>query len=478
MIKETQPAVLNPKTGTMVQPTTTYTYDAYGDMLTETDADGNVTTFTYDAYGDELTRTLPQATGESTPPQESFTYNNFGQVLTHTDFDGNVTVYSYNPATGLVVEEDLFKPGDYSATATPDEKITTTYTPLDQVWQVTDSASGTVTYTYDMDGNVTQVTSPQGTINYGYNLATDMHTSTTTNDSSIQYGYNALGELTSVTVLEQAAVVLSPSSVSTETYQYDDAGNLEQSQVEVGTTIVTTSAYTYDQDNHVQTLNEYDGQGNLLASYDYLERYSNGDIEELQETVKQPNGTMATDTTTYQYDALDRLTQETVTSGGSSILSTSFTLDLVGNQVSETTITPGQTETTASMFDARNELRSSTQTISGAQHTTTYQYDANGSLVTTVGPDGTTTTYTYDMKQQLVAVQAKTSAGVVTYTENLTYSPQGIVTSRTLVQGGTTTTSVYLIDAEDPSGYAQVLEVKAGSGNFVSSFVYGLAPSV
>ena len=59
------PAVPNPATGQLVNPTYQYGYDANGNQTRITDPNGGVTTFTFDAQGNELSRTLPLGQTES-----------------------------------------------------------------------------------------------------------------------------------------------------------------------------------------------------------------------------------------------------------------------------------------------------------------------------------------------------------------------------------------------------------------------------
>ena len=49
----------------MTSPQTSQTYDAVGNLLTSTDADGNVTTYTYDALN--RIATVSDPAGASTP---------------------------------------------------------------------------------------------------------------------------------------------------------------------------------------------------------------------------------------------------------------------------------------------------------------------------------------------------------------------------------------------------------------------------
>jgi YD repeat-containing protein len=68
----------------------TWTYDNQLNVTAKTDALTHPTTFTYDANGNRLTET--DATGTV-----AYTYNQFGEVLTRTDQMGGVTTTRTTP---------------------------------------------------------------------------------------------------------------------------------------------------------------------------------------------------------------------------------------------------------------------------------------------------------------------------------------------------------------------------------------------
>ena len=96
---------------------------------------GNVTKYTYDAYGDQLTETLPD--GET----EYNSYDKFGELTRQIDFDGQVTEYVYN-SLGEVVEKDYFQTVAQADAGTPSYKMTFTYSVFGQLQSVNDSRRG------------------------------------------------------------------------------------------------------------------------------------------------------------------------------------------------------------------------------------------------------------------------------------------------------------------------------------------------
>jgi YD repeat-containing protein len=191
---------------------------------------------------------------------------------------------------------------------------------------------------------------------------------------------------------------------------------------------------------------------------------SDGTRHSAAETELQPNGTTATLSTTWTYDALDRLTGETITSslsGGSQ--SETWSYDMDGNRVKQVKVAGGVTDTTTYTYNGDNEL---TQQVDSVAGTTTFGYDANGSqTTTTVGGTLTQTNY-YDVRNRLQKVV--NSSGTTTYV----YDDAG---DRVQETTGSTTT-YYLIDSNNPTGYAKPIEVRVGSatGTPTTTYILGL----
>ena len=184
---------------------------------------------------------------------------------------------------------------------------------------VTDSLAGTTDYEYDVNGNLIKLTSPQGTVNYSYDLAAGVETKvsspdpvTGTLDTDIHYVHDAAGELISVTVNSLDDTTLSSPLVTT--YGYDLDGNLVSTQDANG--VVETRSY--DVLNRATSIADagafgtiasfaytYDPAGNMLMETDFGGR-----------------------TDSYSQDNLGRLTQQVISDPvtGSSTLSPGLTI--------------------------------------------------------------------------------------------------------------------------------------------------------
>lgn len=237
--------------------------------------------------------------------------------------------------------------------------------------------SSATTYAYDNADRLTSVTAPATrTVAYGYDAAgrrTSLTYPGTNHQATCDYTIQV--ELASVAAW----------SVGATTYTYDDAGRL------TGITMPNGTSSTHQQDMT--------------------------DLEDIEYVVNAVgNRTQMTDsagTTTWSYDALDRLTGVTYPNGDTA----DYGYDAVGNRTSHTV----NGATTANTFDAANRM-----TASGSD---AYTYDANGNQSgKTVG--GVTTTYSYDALDRLTDISGPTTA-------SYTYNGDGLRVAKTV--GGNTT---------------------------------------
>jgi RHS repeat-associated protein len=480
------PAVSDPHFSNQVtDPTTSYQYDAYGNLILVTDAmvrqtsSGTVehyrqTAYTYDQFGHQLTHTLPMGQVEQT------TYDAFGRTDTHTDFAGQQSKVQYDPL-GRVALDSFFA----ANSQTPGETLAYHYDSLGRVDQLTDTQGTTARvtqYTYDQDGRETSVTTPEGTVNYEYDPATGQHTRTYTASNDVHYGYDVLGRLTTVSVVKQNGGTLSAPLVTG--YAYDAVGNVQRVTYPNG----TETDYGYDSLNRVisvQNLSIQNQQRTVLSSYDYT----------LRADGLESNGSYSTVSKGWTYDALDRLTQEY--SSASGVLAplsyvTQYTFDLVGNRLSMKTQQGSQVQVVNYKYNDNDQLTTETGLVSLNQtqspYQTAYTYDANGAeqTVTRTGAGAETDVYGYDLRQDLASasIQRTENGQPITISAAYTYHEDGIRVESsvtTTVGSGsfpsmTSTTTQYLVDNMNPTGYTQVLEEYTnGAATPNASYVLGLS---
>jgi RHS repeat-associated protein len=354
---------------------TTYGYDDVGNLQTRRDDNQHLTTFAYDDAGRLRSETGPDpdGAGSQSPPLTTYTYDPNGNLQTLTDPNGNlspapgdgITTYGYDRANRQTSI-------DYSD-ATPD--VTFGYDNVGNRTSMVDG-SGTETRGYDNLDRLTSVTRGTNTFSYAYDPASNLTGRTYPGGAVTTYAYDALNRLSTA---ENA-------SLSTS-YAYDPASNL--------TTTTLPSA-----NNHKET-RVYDNAGRLIEVKN--ERTSPAQLRDRFVITLDPVGNPTqivrtgalSQTQKYTYDASDRI--QSVCFAASCVAGSpeliSWTYDKVGNRMTETR----STGTTTYSYDARDRLLSA-----GA---TSYTYDQNGNELT-----AGSTTFTYDLANRLkTAVQGATT---------------------------------------------------------------------
>ncbi|MFZ1983121.1 MAG: DUF6531 domain-containing protein, partial [Desulfatitalea sp.] len=234
--------------------TTTYTYDAAGNMESVTDPNGVATVITYDGRNRQLSTTRNgvsqsrtyTAAGEidtATDPlgrTMEYTYNAAGFVEKIVDPTGNFIYYGYN-AQGRRTEESIFgadnvqthyRGTDWGNPATnPDLAPGKPWKSLHR--NAADSANLETVYAYDDAGNLASVTDAEGkATTYHYDLFSRLYQVVQPGNVTTTYAYDRHGNLSSVTDAEGHVTA----------YDYDDLGRLvETDSPDTGTTL-----YSYD----------------------------------------------------------------------------------------------------------------------------------------------------------------------------------------------------------------------------------------
>jgi RHS repeat-associated protein len=216
--------------------TVTYTYDAADNLTSVTYPGGLSLTYSYDASG-RLTQIVDQ-TGFTT----NYVYNSLGQLTELTDASNNViTAYGYDAAGNLISKTNangtstlytydaagnVLSVVNYANGGAVDSSFVYTYNADSERTTMT-SLSGTTTYTYDPDGELTEVALPGGrTISYSYDAVGNRLSVDDSQGGTTFYTTNNLDEYT---------------TVGGTTYLYDQDGNLLSS-----TTGGVTTTYTYN----------------------------------------------------------------------------------------------------------------------------------------------------------------------------------------------------------------------------------------
>ncbi len=327
------------------------TYDALGNMLTDTQGSGSAHTYTNDAHGNVLSDTLTDAgTSKSS-------FDGRDQVYSHTDARGDVTTYLHD-ALGNVISER--RPYGVS--------LVSTYDALSRQLTSNDPKGNAITHTYDAFGS--------------------MLTETLAGVTLLRHTYNAAGQLIQVEEPNQNGVLVI-------TQQFGAFENNRPTAIaKINKDSLVNYTYGYTPNGKIQSIasgadysvsNAYDGHGNLVST-----------------TTSNTGGTNYSETN--RYDRYDNPVDKTTP-----ISTVHNDYDLRNNIISKTE----NDVTTTYTYDLQDKLLSEngagvhkiyTNYLSGWRSSeklgngtiTTYTYDGVGDVLTEHVDNHHTNTYTYN----------------------------------------------------------------------------------
>ena len=399
--------------GTQVQ---TWTYDSQLNLTAKTDTLNHTTTFTYDANGNRLTETDPTGT-------VTYTYNQFGDVLTRTDQMSGITTNTYDAQGNLLTTKNALN-------------NTTTFTrdSLGQLLSVTDARGKVTSFTWDSSGRLTQVKDALNqTSDFAYDSRARLTGSTNALSQTTSYEYDAAGRLkktifpdsnfvshtydlagrrTKVTdarnndtnlTYDSAYRVISVTDALSQTTSngYDAMSNLTSTTDALG----RVTNYEYDDFNRLkkviyppatsgatrlQELIEYDAGGNVNKKTDTAGRETTYTYDNLNRVIGTTDA--GNKTTSFQYDALSRTTAVVDALNQQY----GFSYDALGRQTQST-------RASVSMSYAYDAVGNRTQRTDYNGAVTNYGYDDLNRLTTTTYPNTTTIIYGYDALSRLTS---------------------------------------------------------------------------
>lgn len=393
--------------------TTVLGYDLDGNLVSSTPASGNrASTYTYDALGRLIAQTDPVSASDQV--NVSYGYDAAGNRTRYTDGRGNSTAYTVN-SLGLpekVIEPSttahpaltdrtwmasydaagnavsLLSPGGVTRTRVfdaagrlqsetganaeaPTAARNLTYdlggrlatsSALDGVNTYSyndrgmllraDGPSGTSTQGYDPDGQLTQRIDAAGTADFTYVNGRPATVTDPVTRLLQTIGYNAAGQLSTIDY----------GSGRVRAIGYDAYGRMNSDVLKAGTASVSSIAYGYDADNNITSKNTTGvaGAGNNTYAYDQLGRLT--------------SWTKGTTTTAYGWDANSNRTK-----AGTKLASYDERNRLLDDGTSTYTYSP------------RGALRTQATTTGGTTTTEAFSFDAFDRMITRSDRD-----FTYD----------------------------------------------------------------------------------
>lgn len=456
-------AVVKPEINGEV-PRWEYTYNQYGQRTSIKDPKGNVTNFTYDYAGRQLSRTLPMR------QKETVEYNRYGQLAKQTDFKGQMVEIVYD-TLGRKTTQKYYAAGSTTST----EETRFIYDGMGRIQSVVQdgfetSDDGTLqpslretAYAYNGRGELTQISTPEGSVNYEYDSKTGAKTRVYTANSDVRYTYDALNRLKTVAVHMRAGVILPTPEVTT--YNYTKVGSRASMALPNG---ITTN-YQYDSLNRLTQLT-HEKAGAPIANYTY-DLLPTGRRAAVTEVTPEGSSEIR-----YTYDNLYRLIRETRT--GVKPFEASYAYDINSNRIQKVIASVDENDTINYAYNANDQL---TNEVSSANGTTVYTYDANGSLITKINAgQSINCQYGYDLRNRLVSANITRMEGTapnlpqrVDIASRYAYNADGIRTRVTQTVGDITQKRYFLLD-EGHTGYSQVFEETSSlGGSVVRSYVIG-----
>ena len=370
---------------------TSYTYDVYGNVLTETKPNLAVYRYEYDIM-DRIKKAYysdPQ-NSEVLLSEYSYAILDDGKTQkTETKYlnsiDKAITVSIYDYAERMVEQQN------------PDgTRVKTVYNQNGTVETATDVSGATTYYTYDGLNRLTETWSPfdvsNGTMMYAYSKtdydkAGKTIASNAGKDKVELYGAPANTIIKNYTYYDNGSVKsVSDNEGRLTEYQYDSDGNVSKEEVNTEATSKIVTEYDYNYMGKVslrkQHVNAGDIYGNSFGSTEDITlntEYTydkNGNVE----TVKTPNNMI----TTYTYDELNRQmgtsqpgldeTRADVT------ITTTTTYNWEGKPLTKT---DSLDNITRYEYDGRGFL---TKVIDAKENVTAFGYDRAGRKITEVFP--------------------------------------------------------------------------------------------
>ena len=208
-------------------------------------------------------------------------------------------------------------------------------------------------------------------------------------------------------------------------YVYDALGNLTQVVQDYGQTVSQTRSYAYDGLSRVTSVTTPEG-GVLSYSYD-------GDGNVMSQVAPKPNQTSSstTVTTSYTYDALNRVKSKSYSDGTPTVNyyydQSSYNGLTIRNGLGRLTGMSDSSGQTAWSYDAAGRIVTEQRTIAGVTKIISYSYNLDGSLASVTYPSGRTVSYTISNAAR--AISAVDSANAINYVTSGTYAPQGAMAS-------------------------------------------------
>jgi RHS repeat-associated protein len=390
----------------------TLSYDAFGELVSTTNAVGDTARIERDAAGHPVAAISPSGA------RSEYRYDAAGLLVERRDADGAIWRFEYTSGARIAAITDPLG-----------ARTTLDYAPNGELATTTDPLGRRVSRTFDDQGNLAELALPGGAVwTFAHDALSRLRAVTDPAGATWRREYDVVGELTATvdpTGVRQelsddvaTGVTTLRDAFDTATVRLDEYGRpVESTSDETGSELIT-----YDAAGRPVEL--VDGEGGLTR----LERDLAGRVIALV----TPSGARST----YEYDTCGRPAAATDAAGARTTLTydadsrvvarslptgevEEVTYDAVGRVVTQTSPGSGtarfrydQAGRLVSSHDARFGRRrfrydaagQLIQVVNGLDGVTSFEYDDRGRLVTITDPAGGTTRREYDAADRVVAV--------------------------------------------------------------------------
>ncbi len=452
--------------------TTSATYDAHGNQLTRSTADGRTTSYTYNS-ADQITASV-----DPLGVRTAYYYDQTGHIHTGATTTNTTSAYTWGDLTSQsVVQQGSGETGSSTGARTTNYYYDDAAHPGDRTRTV-DALGHTSSETYDAGGNVATTTNAVGNVaKSSYDVTGHLVASitpsgvaagttfpcTSADTGCTTYAYDAFGNLTNTT---------DPNG-HTSSSTYDADGNKLTSTDPDGN--ITKYAYNFDdqrtkttQPDNTSLTTSYNGDGTIASTTNAAGNKTSYGYNSwgLMSSSRDPDNR----TTYYAYDAAGNLTRSrapdnllTTTvldamnrptaiqySDGTTHNISGITYDADGRR---TAMTDG-TGTTHWAYDAFNEMTASTDSLGNR---VAYTYDSAGRQTTMTYPGLHTAKYAYNTANQITTITDWNNKAT-----GFTYTADGQL--HTTAYPNTTTVTNSYDNTDRPSSIA----LTAGATNLAS----------
>jgi RHS repeat-associated protein len=378
-----------------------------------TDGAGNRTIFEYDEYGNQTKIIYPDGSFEG------WTYDQFSNVLIYVDSNGIVTNHEYDNKGNLIRATE--------AKGLPDERVTEykydEYGNQIEEVQVGDAvtARSSTRWVYDQYGNIaSMVNALGGAIFYEHDVMGNVVSEKYNEDKKWAYVYDEVGDLKERISPMGGRYTIYLDKVGNQwrtidelglvkTFEYNSRGLLSREVKRPGTLEESVVSYAYDDSNNLISEQDpnggsrniehdsfgrirkiFDANGNVSQRTYFESAESKSAYRSLPRKIDTPSNSSF-----YEYDFRGRpIKMSTVSQDASEI--TYWRYDKVGNLIAET---DPEGHTTAYEYNAFGDIVTEISALNGR---VSYQYDDRGNVIKVTDQDNNQYEFHYDQLNRLI----------------------------------------------------------------------------